>query len=664
MVVWISIVVGLALALVLFSAFAATLMEILAATTSMRAKHLHETLGGVLGHISQSFFDHPFYRQMLRKKGPMPYGTAKLPDRISRRNFSLILFDILELEQGKDPLTALHALPHSEIKQVLLFFNRQSGHNLTKFRLLVENWFDEAMKGCTATYRIKTQGYLFGIGVLLAFLFNADLLQLCEQLGAFAAEGTLRTGNQHATLPMFGRDMSLIPIWLSKITGYMLMGLGVAFIAPVWFDWSKRWMYRRGGQIWEDLGEDAYSESIATGLELQADLYKAEPESEPTQAAPKTTDPPPNMEMKAASREADISIEELSVAENEKPESPLPPPITVPSDMGTEAPSREADTPIEESPVAENEKAKTPLPPPIVFPPIDKHKLNWALRNSLIPTEYWENQAVRGEKITVAILGTGASITHPDLQGAIAQTWAFDGSNAAESIENIGTQAALLVAARGTFSYGVVPQANLLVAKIGENERNIQVSDAIAGLDWAINQEADIVAILADFRMLNPPDRITLEKLIQKALNKNILLIAPVGNGTGPKPEESFPAALDGVLSVGAHDPHQDQSLFSSRSYRLDILAPGEELSLANTLGGYGVNIRSTSAAAAFVAGTAALYKGICLKHNKVFEPPIFIERVRKTAKPRNPLTKGKDVAYGHGILSLADLLELSQKQQ
>jgi|GEM_PF-1915214 len=272
MIVLISVVVGLSVALFLFSAIASTLLEIIAAAFSLRGRHLRGVLSDILGSLSGDFFSHPFFRQLARQHHKI-WAKEGHPDKINRRTFGLVLSDVLALEWGQNPMETLHALPEGETKQLLLFLGRQSGHNLDRFRLLTENWFDEVMKASTAGYRRKAQWALLGIGCLLALLFNADIFQLYDSLGKFAVQNmgqspTTELPTAGLIVPFFGWDMSLWPFWLLKAIGFALTGFGVAFCAPVWFDWAKKWMYCRGGQIWEDRADDALAEAIATGLEL------------------------------------------------------------------------------------------------------------------------------------------------------------------------------------------------------------------------------------------------------------------------------------------------------------------------------------------------------------------------------------------------------------
>mgnify|MGYP000889159050 FL=1 len=167
-----------------------------------------------------------------------------------------------------------------------------------------------------------------------------------------------------------------------------------------------------------------------------------------------------------------------------------------------------------------------------------------------------------------------------------------------------------------------------------------------------MDKKADIVAILTDFREMSPTEKETLKALIQIAVAEGVLILAPVGNSTSPKPETRFPAALDGVLCVGAHGPDGQRSMFSARSYDLDLLAPGQDLHVPEPNGNYRLNLRDTSLATAYMARIAALLKQQYVMQGKIFDPHTLIKSVRDTAIPHKIITKGNDVEYGYGILN------------
>ena len=82
-------------------------------------------------------------------------------------------------------------------------------------------------------------------------------------------------------------------------------------------------------------------------------------------------------------------------------------------------------------------------------------------------------------------------------------------------------------------------------------------------------------------------------------------MICAAGN-EGDSKDLYYPAAYDGVLTVGSHDKDLKVSNFTQQNGTVDILAPGEDIWLASRNGKtYGA--KGTSYATGFVSGTAAL---------------------------------------------------------
>jgi len=289
----------------------------------------------------------------------------------------------------------------------------------------------------------------------------------------------------------------------------------------------------------------------------------------------------------------------------------------------------------------------------------DPERLNWGIENYELHRHLWQEHQLTGRGVSVALLSTGALPSHPDLAGAIARSFNADGSTSdALDQHGIGTQAAILVGGRGRVVFGVAPEASLLIGKIGEYDQGITPESLVAGLDWAIDAGAHIIALLVDFRELNTGQKQSLQEAINRALARNVLLLAPVGNSIERRPEDRYPASLEGVLSVGAHDIYGQRCAFSAKSYQLDLLAPGEGLLTSNLEQLPTGNLKSTVIATAFTAGLLALIRQRELQNNRLSTPGELYEYLRGTAAAHKTITKGNDVEYGYGLLNPNELLK------
>ncbi len=295
-------------------------------------------------------------------------------------------------------------------------------------------------------------------------------------------------------------------------------------------------------------------------------------------------------------------------------------------------------------------------PPELLTP--RAQRLNWGLETGQIPSHWWQEKRLTGRGVTLAILSTGADPQHPDLAGNPGPVLAniFEHQPFGDS-HGLGTQAAIIAAGKGQIAYGIAPEVKLLLGKIGSTPNDITPESLMAGLEWAIDQKADVAALLVDFLELTEAQKKQLSEVIARALDANIILLAPVGNSSDRKPEDRFPAALEGVISVGAHHSFNRRSDFSAKSYHLDFLAPGEGLNTSDLQRGFGANLKNTAIATAFSAGFVALMRQWEKQHNEVYSPTDIAAFLRETAHYEG-INKGKDTEMGYGILNPQAALE------
>lgn len=350
---------------------------------------------------------------------------------------------------------------------------------------------------------------------------------------------------------------------------------------------------------------------------------------------------------------ASVSVQEPTRRSTAPPSGgPVPPAATEP-DMGLESTRRQAPAPPPDIPPLDLTSPKptgrwqTPAP----------NQLNWCVRDYRIAQDWWIARNLTGDKVTLALLGTGIATNHPDLTNVQGTYSYLNTATPMTDLHGLGTQAAIVAAGTGACVFGVAPEARLLIGKIGEQDHLITPDGLIAGLGWAIEAGADIVALLVDFPEVSSAQQATLQALVREAVQRGMLLVAPVGTSDNKKPESRYPARLDGVLSVGAHDQYGLRSSFSARSYDLDLLAPGEGLLATDLQGTPTYNHRSTAVAAAFTAGFLALVRQWQWQQHRQMDPVAVFDLLRRTAIPRRAFNKGDDIEYGHGILNPNQIL-------
>jgi type VII secretion-associated serine protease mycosin len=254
-----------------------------------------------------------------------------------------------------------------------------------------------------------------------------------------------------------------------------------------------------------------------------------------------------------------------------------------------------------------------------------------------------------GKGVMVAVLDTGV-YPHFDLkQNLSAGTNIIDGSNNGRvDTDGHGTEMAGLIAAHGRNSIdgvlGIAPSATILPVKnsdIKENGTSVTFASAI---EWAVTHDAKVI----NFSAAAEPS-IALNKAIEVAAARDVVVVA----GSGNKPDFlsfGYPAAMPGVLAVGATDRQGKHASFSIGGPQMQICAPGVDITTTGKDGKY-FDITGTSPATAIVSGAAALVRS---KFPELSAPEV-IHRLTATATDIGP--PGRDDECGFGELNILKAL-------
>jgi subtilisin family serine protease len=205
-----------------------------------------------------------------------------------------------------------------------------------------------------------------------------------------------------------------------------------------------------------------------------------------------------------------------------------------------------------------------------------------------------------GTNVKIAIIDSGIDATHPELAGAVAES--FDALGSKEGAHVHGTGIAGVIAAHGKLM-GSAPAAKILAIRAfgqaaGGAESNSYV--ILKSLDYAVGHGALVI----NMSFAGPKDALV-ERGITATAAKGPVMIAAAGNA-GAKSPPLYPAANPNVIAVSATDPQDKLFAASNRGSYVALAAPGVDIFLPAPDAKYQMT-SGTSFSAAYVSGLAAL---------------------------------------------------------
>jgi len=233
--------------------------------------------------------------------------------------------------------------------------------------------------------------------------------------------------------------------------------------------------------------------------------------------------------------------------------------------------------------------------------------------------EVWESGTYDGNTIKIAVVDTGIEPTHPDLQGKITETWVANQiMEGPEDLIGHGTHVAGIAAAATNNGIGISGVGiNAVVGSLKACKCYPNEFFCLTGIceDWD-TAEAILYAKDQGYHVINmsfggPAVSNALQDAVNLALSEGLVLVASAGNSY-LYGEQSYPAALEGVISVAATDHYDNLASFSNFGNWVDLAAPGVNILSTYPSAGCGVAdcygwLSGTSMASPIVAGAAAL---------------------------------------------------------
>jgi hypothetical protein len=279
--------------------------------------------------------------------------------------------------------------------------------------------------------------------------------------------------------------------------------------------------------------------------------------------------------------------------------------------------------------------------------------------------------------LIVGLIDSGVDADHPELSGSLRpgvssvgiQSDSIEGdlhilSGAHAQLQDVtddeghGTACAGLLCAIGyRIGRGLAGVARLLPIRalcgaLAPGGRRPTAIGLLPDIDSGLKTAVDLGARILNLSFGTPEDQldggpVPHVEVVRYALARDCILIAASGN-TG-QTDRFFPAALPGVIAVGAVDDDRRPAAFTTRGDHVALSAPGVNIASAG-IDGYASH-NGTSFAAPFVTGACALLVARAARQSR----PLGPEAARRIlVASSSPFAPGTDASgCGGGILDV-----------
>ena len=228
----------------------------------------------------------------------------------------------------------------------------------------------------------------------------------------------------------------------------------------------------------------------------------------------------------------------------------------------------------------------------------------------------------------IAILDTGCayeSLTEMNFVG---------GNSYADDENGHGTAIASIIK-------DIAPRSNLFIAKIADKNGDAHASDIIAGIDWAVKNNVDIITLNV-YNRIGKEDLCPVTLAIENAVKKGVVCVLPAGN-SGEDVKNFQPSNSENAIVVMSCNSKSKPSSFSN--WGGDIFALGEDIAtesiknpkIGEEMNDERVKVGGTSFASAEVTGAAALLE----EKNPLLAPDDIKSILWKSSKNKGEYYRG-----------------------
>lgn len=183
----IEVVIGLAFIYILYSLLVTIITELITSLLNQRGKVLKKGIKRMLDDETGEEYSTKF---MGRAEIKYLSNKGRLPSYLKPTTFSKALINVLGktddtkkfLKEKIKELKGELDNKHSDTKEVIYNLMLDADGNLEKFKLLLEEWYNETMERVAGWYKRRIQIITFIIGIILAFAMNVDTIAIAKKL--------------------------------------------------------------------------------------------------------------------------------------------------------------------------------------------------------------------------------------------------------------------------------------------------------------------------------------------------------------------------------------------------------------------------------------------------------------------------------------------------
>jgi subtilisin family serine protease len=242
-----------------------------------------------------------------------------------------------------------------------------------------------------------------------------------------------------------------------------------------------------------------------------------------------------------------------------------------------------------------------------------------------------------GGPVRVGLIDGGVDRRHPALRHAGGASW---GCGDRPFPSEHGTAVASLLVGRDRGFAGAVAKAELFAADVYcDKPDGGSAEEVVRALAWMARERVAVVNV----SLVGPANRL-LEQGVAALVKRGHLIVAAVGND-GPAAPPLFPAAYAGVVGVTGVNASRRVLPEAAQGPQVMWSAPGAEMAVAKSGGGYGI-ARGTSFAAPLVAGLLAAG----LREPDAAAASAAVEQLAAAAVDLG--VPGRDAVYGRGLVA------------